>query len=125
MTAPTSDEEPDVYAILGVPSRADDETIRRAYKKLASRWHPDRYPDTAGKSIADERFREIASAWEKLKTPEKRAAYDKTRPPVPVLSIKLINFGSMRQGEQGETYHVQLRNAGGEVHSVEVDPGTA
>lgn len=62
----------DYYAALGVPRDADAETIKKAYRKLAREHHP----DVSAASGAEARFKEIAEAWQTLKDPDKRAAYD-------------------------------------------------
>ncbi|MCS7297508.1 MAG: molecular chaperone DnaJ [Bacteroidia bacterium] len=63
----------DYYAILGVGRDADLETIKRAYRRLALQYHPDRNP---GNREAEERFKEISEAYEVLSDPEKRRQYD-------------------------------------------------
>ena len=62
----------DYYAALGVSRDADAEAIRKAYRKLARRHHP----DVSKEPGAEERFKEVAEAYATLKDPEKRAAYD-------------------------------------------------
>lgn len=62
----------DYYAILGVERDASADVIKKAYRKLAHRHHP----DVAGHADAEEQFKEIAEAYATLKDPEKRAAYD-------------------------------------------------
>jgi molecular chaperone DnaJ len=64
--------ERDYYDILGVPRGASDEEIKRAFRKLAQRWHPDVSTDAA----ADERFKEINQAYQVLADPQRRQAYD-------------------------------------------------
>ena len=65
----------DYYDVLGVPKNATDEDIKKAYRKLAMKHHPDRNQgDTATK--AEERFKEAKEAYEMLSDPHKRAAYD-------------------------------------------------
>lgn len=63
----------DYYAILGVSRDADLETIKRAYRRLALQYHPDKNP---GNREAEERFKEISQAYEVLSDPEKRRQYD-------------------------------------------------
>lgn len=63
----------DYYQVLGVPRDADAETIKKAYRKLALQYHPDRNP---GDKTAEEKFKELAEAYEVLSDPDKRAAYD-------------------------------------------------
>jgi curved DNA-binding protein len=62
----------DYYVTLGVARDASQDDIKRAYRKLARRYHP----DVSDESDAEERFKEIGEAYEVLKDPEKRAAYD-------------------------------------------------
>jgi curved DNA-binding protein CbpA len=66
----------DYYARLGLTPGAGEEAIRRAYRRLALRWHPDRNPKDPQ---AGERFKEISEAYAVLIDPVKRQAYDRTR----------------------------------------------
>ncbi len=63
----------DYYDILGVPRHATQEEIKKAYRRLALKYHPDRNP---GDEKAAERFKEISEAYEVLSDPQKRAIYD-------------------------------------------------
>jgi len=63
----------DYYKIMGVSRDASQEDIRRAYRKLARKYHP----DVSKERNAEERFKELGEAYEVLKDPEKRAAYDR------------------------------------------------
>src|SRR5690349_23970530 len=75
----------DFYSTLGVERGASDDDIKKAYRKLAMQYHPDR---NGGAKEAEEKFKEVTEAYDVLRDPQKRAAYD-------------------RYGEQG------LRGAGG------------
>jgi DnaJ-class molecular chaperone len=68
--------ERDYYRILGVHLEATEEEIRRAYRRLALQWHPDRNP---GNAEAEERFKEISEAYGVLMDRSKRRDYDRVR----------------------------------------------
>src|SRR5438045_5630571 len=82
----------DFYAVLCVARTAPDDEIKKAYRKLAMTHHPDR---NNGSKDAEERFKEITEAYDVLRDPQKRAAYD-------------------RYGEAG------LRGGGGGFHHVDL-----
>jgi DnaJ family protein B protein 4 len=63
----------DFYEILGVPRNADNDAIKRAYKKLALKYHPDKNP---GDPAAEQKFKEVAEACEILSDEQKRKIYD-------------------------------------------------
>ncbi|XP_028401169.1 dnaJ homolog subfamily B member 6-like [Dendronephthya gigantea] len=65
----------DYYEILGVEKSASEQDIKKAYRKLALKWHPDKNPDN--KENASKMFQEISEAYEVLSDEEKRAVYDK------------------------------------------------
>src|SRR5512145_78506 len=62
----------DYYKIMGVARDASQDDIKRAYRKLARKYHP----DVSKEKDAEEKFKELQEAHEVLKDPEKRAAYD-------------------------------------------------
>lgn len=64
----------DYYAVLGVGKNADDAEIKKAYRKLAVKYHPDK---NRGNAEAEEQFKKLSEAYEVLKDPDKRAAYDR------------------------------------------------
>ena len=66
----------DFYAVLGVPKEADDAAIKKAYRKLARKLHPDQ---NAGDPKAEERFKEIGEAYAVLSDPDERHQYDQLR----------------------------------------------
>jgi molecular chaperone DnaJ len=65
----------DYYDVLGVPKNATDDDIKKAYRKLAMKYHPDRNQGDEAKK-AEEKFKEAKEAYEMLSEPQKRAAYD-------------------------------------------------
>jgi molecular chaperone DnaJ len=108
----------DLYAILGVSRSAGQDDIKKAYRNLARRYHPDRNADD---EEAADRFREIAEAYETLSQPELRARYDRLgplyrpdgRPPSPdeVTDWVTDTIGGMfrkRKPDQGEDLRYTL-----------------
>src|SRR5690606_31629319 len=64
----------DYYEILNVDRNASDDEIKRAYRKMAMKYHPDRNP---GDKEAEQKFKEAAEAYEVLSNPERRSRYDR------------------------------------------------
>src|SRR6185503_5091566 len=94
----------DYYKILGVDRKADDATIKSAYRKLARKYHPD---VNKGK---DERFKEINEAYEVLSDPEKRRRYD-------TLGPDWQRYAQQPGGSQpggGPGFHVEYGGDGGD-----------
>ncbi|MBX2799120.1 MAG: DnaJ domain-containing protein [Myxococcales bacterium] len=102
----------DYYNILGVERGASSDDIKRAYRVLARRWHPDRNQDDAD---ADTRFKDITEAYRTLSDPEKRVRYDRLgplytedgRPPRPedineVVGNVWNNIFRRKKGDRGE-----------------------
>ena len=63
----------DYYEVLGVNKDASDDEIKKAYKKMAIKYHPDRNP---GNKEAEDKFKEAAEAYDVLRDPQKRQQYD-------------------------------------------------
>ncbi|KAF4371602.1 hypothetical protein CsatB_000956 [Cannabis sativa] len=64
----------DYYKILEVDKKANDDDLKKAYRKLAMKWHPDKNPNN--KKDAETKFKQISEAYEVLSDPQKRAIYD-------------------------------------------------
>jgi molecular chaperone DnaJ len=88
-------ERPDYYKTLGVGKNATDEEIKKAYRKLARRYHPDRNP---GDKAAEERFKEISQAHDILSDAEKRKAYDRAGSPLGGLGVPGFDPSTMAGG---------------------------
>merc|ERR1719353_614040 len=67
-------ESADYYKMLGVPRTANDRQIKKAFRKLSVKWHPDKNPDN--KEEAEAKFKSIAEAYTVLSDAEKRQVYD-------------------------------------------------
>ena len=66
---------PDHYKVLGVSRDASDADIKKAYRKEALRWHPDKNPDDSER--AERKFKEVANAFKVLSDPNERAHFDR------------------------------------------------
>ena len=73
----------DYYEVLGVGKSADEKEIKKAYRKLAMQYHPDRNPDN---KEAEEKFKEINEAYEVLSDENKRRTYDVSLPSLLITS---------------------------------------
>jgi len=98
----------DLYEILGVKKSASEEEIKKAYRKLARKWHPDVNP---GKKEAEHKFKEISQAYDCLGNKEKRRLYDE-------FGEEGLRTGfdaeKARQYQQWGSFQQQAREGGGE-----------
>ena len=63
----------DPYQVLGIPSTATDEEVKKAYRNLARKYHPDNYHDNPLEDLAQERMKEINEAYETIRNQRKAA----------------------------------------------------
>lgn len=86
----------DFYAVLSVPRDASDDDIKKSYRRLAMQWHPDR---NGGSKDSEEQFKTITEAYDVLRDPQKRAAYDR------------YGEAGLRGASQAQYEHVDLSEA--------------
>lgn len=96
-------QQPDLYKVLGVERNASEKEIKKAFRKLSKKYHPDRNPDK--KEWAKEKFIEVANAYEILKDAQKRQEYDngKLKPILKHSKEELILMTPSSTGEKGRT----------------------
>ncbi|MBI5642187.1 MAG: molecular chaperone DnaJ [Deltaproteobacteria bacterium] len=98
-------EEKDFYKILGVERGASDEEIKKAYRRLAHEFHPDKH---SGDKDKEEKFKLINEAYENLKDPDKRAQYDR---------FGYVGSGQGQQGYRDAGFGADFQDIFGEVFS--------
>ncbi|MBA3461191.1 MAG: DnaJ domain-containing protein [Deltaproteobacteria bacterium] len=120
----SSGPQDDYYELLGVPAYASDDELRRAWRQLAMRWHPDR----AGTDTTFI-FQKLLAAYNVLADAAQRAAYDRTRSPVPVAPVRRRAPGTMIRNLSAPLNALiargVARRADGEVIELDIDDETA
>ena len=96
----------DFYAVLGVPRTASDDDIKKAYRKLAMQYHPDR---NGGSKEAEEKFKAITEAYDVLRDPQKRAAFDRYGE----AGVRGSGAGGYHHVDLSEALNIFMRDFGG------------
>ena len=96
------------YDILGVSKDANQNDIKKSYRKLAIKWHPDKWADKSEeeKKVAEYKFKEIAEAYDILSDPDKRAEYD--NPHIFSRGMRGGGFGGFHFATPGKTAYVKI-----------------
>ena len=106
----------DYYKILGVDEKASDSEIKKAYRKLAKQYHPDSHP---GDKVSEEKFKDVAEAYDILSNKEKRAKYDRLRKYGGEIPDSGFDFGNF--GNTGEV-HFEFNRGGREASFTDGTP---
>ncbi|CAG7832344.1 unnamed protein product [Allacma fusca] len=94
----------DYYGVLGLSQNASPDDIRKAYRKLALQWHPDKNPENS--DIATRKFKQIAEAYEVLSDENRRQSYDRARAnPAPAESPYYQSNNMRHPAEDVFTFH--------------------
>src|SRR5918999_1502941 len=96
----------DFYETLGVSRTASDDEIKKAYRKLAMQFHPDR---NNGSKEAEEKFKEITEAYDVLRNPEKRSMYERYGE----AGLRGGGFGGFHHVDLSEALSIFMRDIGG------------
>ena len=100
----------DYYAILGIDKNADERDIKRAYKKMAMKYHPDRNSETEeSKKLAEKKFIDVNDAYSVLSDPKKRSMYDQGVDP---LNPEEASGGGMHFGDASEIFKMFFGGGG-------------
>ncbi|EGB06143.1 hypothetical protein AURANDRAFT_29566, partial [Aureococcus anophagefferens] len=98
MSSNPNPQSDDYYKVLGVHRSADDSQLKKAYRKLAIKYHPDKNPDD---KRAEEYFKAVAEAYDVLSDPQKRAGYDRFGKDGAKAAEQGQDMGGMGQGFGG------------------------
>ena len=106
----------DYYEVLGVAKNADEKTIKKAYRKLAKKYHPD---TNAGDPAAEQKFKDVTEAYTILSDPEKRKLYDQFGHAAFDQGASADPFGKDTSGNpfSGGSYHRAIRTETADIRS--------
>jgi DnaJ-class molecular chaperone len=108
------------YETLGVEPSAPAEDIKRAYRALVKRWHPDKNPDDPQ---AEAKIRDINAAWDELSTPERRASYDLSLTnPTPSRVGPQWSQAQWSQAQRQAQWQAQWQAQRGQMRAVKLTP---
>jgi hypothetical protein len=108
------------YETLGVEPSAPAEDIKRAYRALVKRWHPDKNP---GDPQAEAKIRDINAAWDELSTPERRASYDLSLTnPTPSRVGPQWSQAQWSQAQRQAQWQAQWQAQAGQMRAVTLSP---
>lgn len=100
----------DYYSILGVTKQASADEVKKAYRKLALKYHPDR---NKGDKVSEDKFKEVTKAYEVLSDPQKKQTYDQFGEAAFDPSASSGPFGQGFGGQQGPFTYTYSTNGGG------------
>jgi molecular chaperone DnaJ len=104
----------DYYEVLGVSKNASADELKKAYRKLALQYHPDKNPDD---KAAEDKFKEVSEAYDVLRDPEKKAAYDQFGGQDPAQAFGGAGFARNYRGRSTESFQDLFNEIFGDMFS--------